>query len=79
MESNTEELKEKEAIIENLRFKMGNLENLLKYKMSEPGGENLTFQKIISNLTETVTEKEEELRQLRKVNKELLSLLKNKG
>ena len=46
--------------------------------MSEPGGENLTFQKIISNLTETVTEKEEELRELRKVNKELLQLLKKK-
>lgn len=55
---------------------MGNLESLLKYKMSEPGGENLTFQKIISNLTETVTEKEEELKELKKVNRELMQLVK---
>lgn len=49
---------------------------LLKYKSSQ-GDNSSNFQLLVNKLTETITEKELQLNDLRKVNKNLLSQLKD--
>ena len=48
---------------------------LLKYKSSQ-GDNSSNFQLLVNKLTEAITEKELQLNDLRKVNKNLLSQLK---
>jgi len=57
-------------------MKLKNLEMLLKYKSSQ-GDNSSNFQLLVNKLTETITEKELQLNDLRKVNKNLLSQLKD--
>lgn len=45
---------------------------LLRHKSGERGNESLALHKIINNLTEAITEKEEQLQQARKINRELM-------
>lgn len=56
-------------------MKLKNLEMLLKYKNSQ--GENSShFQMLVNKLTETITEKELQLSEQKKINRNLLGQLK---
>ena len=56
-------------------MKLKNLEMLLKYKSSQgDGGSHL--QLLVNKLTETITEKEMQLNESKKINKNLLEQLK---
>ena len=51
---------------------------LLKFKSGEKGSEAMGLQKIINSLTEAITDKDEQLAELRKINKELLKKINGK-
>lgn len=49
---------------------------LLKHRSGERGNETLALHKIINSLTEDITEKSEQLEQVKKINKELMDRIR---
>lgn len=67
-----QEMAQKEKQIESLECKLYSLELLLRYMQGNERHENSDMHAIINRLTETITEKELQLHEFKKINKELL-------